>query len=212
MISENDIAVFTGNANPKLAEAICRDLGVPAGRAIVDRFPEGEIQVQILDNIRGKDVFLIQSTCAPSNDSLMELLIMMDAVKRASAKRITAVLPYFGYARQDRKDKPRVPITAKLIANLLVQSGASRVLTMDLHAGQIQGFFDIPVDHLYAITVLSSYFVDKKIKREPLRLISTEKRKTKRVLVIKCPWGSIQLWLPRLSLKGELPPEREPYC
>jgi len=164
MLSENDIAIFSGTANPKLAKAITQELGIPLGQAIVDKFPEGEIHVQIMENVRGKDVFIIQSTCSPSNDSLMELLIMIDAAKRASAKRITAVLPYFGYARQDRKDKPRVPITAKLVANLLVKAGASRVLTMDLHAGQIQGFFDIPVDHLYAITVLSSYFVDKKMK------------------------------------------------
>lgn len=160
---DNNIAILSGNANPKLAQAIVKELGLPLGEAIVDRFPEGEIHLQILENIRGKDVFIIQPTCSPSNDSLMELLIMIDAARRASAKRVTAVLPYFGYARQDRKDKPRVPITAKLVANLLVTAGADRILAMDLHAGQIQGFFDIPVDHLYAITVLSSYFKDKNL-------------------------------------------------
>jgi ribose-phosphate pyrophosphokinase len=160
----NNITVLSGNANRKLSEAIVKKLGTSLGDAIVDRFPEGEIYVHIKENIRGKDVFIIQSICSPPNHSLMELLIMIDAAKRASAKRITAVIPYFGYARQDRKDKPRVPITAKLVANLITIAGASRVLTMDLHAGQIQGFFDIPVDHLYAITELSTYFVDKKLK------------------------------------------------
>lgn len=160
---DNNISILSGNANIKLAQAIVKELGLPLGEAIVDRFPEGEIHLQILENIRGKDVFIIQPTCSPSNDNLMELLIMIDAARRASAKRVTAVLPYFGYARQDRKDKPRVPITAKLVANLLVTAGADRILAMDLHAGQIQGFFDIPVDHLYAITILSSYFKDKNL-------------------------------------------------
>jgi ribose-phosphate pyrophosphokinase len=162
-LSENQITVLCGNANPKLAKAIVKELGLPLGEAVVDRFPEGETHVQILENIRGRDVFIIQPTCTPTNDSLMELLILIDAAKRASAKRVTAVLPFFGYARQDRKDQPRVPITAKLVANLLVTAGANRILAMDLHAGQIQGFFDIPVDHLYAITVLSSYFKDKNL-------------------------------------------------
>lgn len=131
---------------------------------LVGRFSEGEIRVQIKENIRGKDVFIIQSTCPPPNENIMELLILIDAARRASAKRITAVLPYYGYARQDRKDQPRVPITAKLVANLIVAAGADRVLTMDLHAAQIQGFYDIPVDHLYAINVLCDYFNEKKIK------------------------------------------------
>lgn len=166
--SSNDIgrqiAILTGNSNRTLANAICRYLGIPLGEAVVDRFPEGEIHIQILENIRGKDVFVIQSTCSPPNDHLMELLILIDAARRASAKRVTAVLPFYGYARQDRKDKPRVPITAKLVANLLTSAGADRVLTLDLHAGQIQGFFDIPVDHLYSINVMSKYFLKKKLK------------------------------------------------
>ena len=160
----NGIAVLTGNANPKLAKSICDRLKVQLTDVLVDRFSEGEIRVQIKQNIRGKDVFIIQPTCPPPNENLMELLIMIDAVRRASAQRITVVLPYYGYARQDRKDQPRVPITAKLVANLIVAAGADRVLTMDLHANQIQGFFDIPVDHLYAIHVLCDYFVAKKLK------------------------------------------------
>src|SRR3989338_4103398 len=147
----NGMAVFCGNANPDLAKNICKHLDVPLTEVLVDRFSEGEIRVEIKENIRGKDVFIIQPTCPPPNENLMELLVLIDAARRASADRITAVLPYYGYARQDRKDQPRVPITAKLVANLIVAAGASRVLTMDLHANQIQGFFDIPVDHLYAI-------------------------------------------------------------
>ncbi|MDP8234225.1 MAG: ribose-phosphate pyrophosphokinase [Candidatus Saelkia tenebricola] len=145
------LTVFTGNANPALAQKICEYLGIELGKAFVSIFSEGEIQVKIEQNIRGNEVFIIQPTCAPPNDNLMELLVMIDAVKRASARRITAVVPYFGYARQDRKDQPRVPITAKLVANLITVAGADRVLTMDLHAGQIQGFFDIPLDHLLAV-------------------------------------------------------------
>ena len=158
------LTILTGNANRALSESICEILDVPLGEAVVGRFPEGEIKVQIKENIRGKDVFIIQSISTPVNDHLMELLILIDAAKRASANRITAVLPFYGYARQDRKDKPRVPITAKLVANLLVTAGANRVLTIDLHAGQIQGFFDIPVDHLYSINVIGSYFVEKNIE------------------------------------------------
>jgi ribose-phosphate pyrophosphokinase len=160
----NGLAIFAGNANPSLAQSICEQLHVPLTDVLVSRFSEGEIRVEIKENIRGKDVFIIQSTCPPCNDNLMELLILIDAARRASADRITAVLPYYGYARQDRKDQPRVPITAKLVANLIVSAGADRVLTMDLHASQIQGFFDIPVDHLYAINALCDYFKDKKIK------------------------------------------------
>ncbi len=157
--------IFSGNSNRKLAEAIADEIGTELGDALVSKFPEGEIRVKINENVRGKDVFVIQSTCPPStNDNLMELLIMIDALKRASAKRITAVIPFYGYARQDRKDQPRVPITAKLVANLLTSAGAHRVLTMDLHAGQIQGFFDIPVDHLLAAPVFINYFKKKKIK------------------------------------------------
>ncbi len=157
------LAIFSGNANPELAEGICKYLGIPLGDALVSRFSEGEIRVKINDNVRGKDVFLIQPTCSPPDENLMELLIMLDALRRASAERITAVIPYFGYARQDRKDQPRVPITAKLVANLITTAGANRVLTMDLHAGQIQGFFDIPLDHLFAVGVFIEYFSNCKL-------------------------------------------------
>jgi len=152
------LAVFSGNANRTLAEDICKYLRVKLGDALVSSFSEGEISVKINENVRGKDVFVVQPTSSPPNDHMMELLIMIDAFKRASAARITAVLPYYGYARQDRKDQPRVPITAKLIADLITTAGASRLLTIDLHAGQIQGFFDIPVDHLFAINVFTEYY------------------------------------------------------
>jgi len=160
----NKIEIFTGNANPALAKDICRELGKKPGELTVDRFSEGEIRVKIGDNVRGKDVFLVQPTCPPVNENMMELLIMLDAFKRASAGRITAVIPYYGYARQDRKDQPRVPISAKLIANLLTVAGADRILTMDLHAGQIQGFFDIPLDHLFAVNVFVEYLEKLKLK------------------------------------------------
>ena len=160
----NGLSIFTGNANPQLAKDICAHLDISLTNVLVARFSEGEIRVEIKENIRGRDVFIIQPTCPPANDNLMELLILIDAARRASADRITAVLPYYGYARQDRKDQPRVPITAKLVANLIVAAGAGRVLTMDLHANQIQGFFDIPVDHLYAINELCEYFNAKKLK------------------------------------------------
>jgi len=158
------LAIFSGNANLVLANDICKNLKVKLQDALVGRFSEGEIRVKINENVRGKDVFIVQPTCPPSNDNLMELLIMIDALRRASAHRITAVIPYFGYARQDRKDQPRVPITAKLVANLLTTSGADRILTMDLHAGQIQGFFDIPVDHLFSVGVFVDYFSKMNIK------------------------------------------------
>jgi ribose-phosphate pyrophosphokinase len=157
------LAIFSGNAHPELAGNICKYLKVKLSDAMVTRFSEGEVRVKINENIRGKDVFVVQPTCPPSNENIMELLIMMDAMRRSSAERITAVIPYFGYARQDRKDQPRVPITAKLVANLLTVAGANRILTMDLHAGQIQGFFDIPVDHLFSIGVFIEYF-DQRIK------------------------------------------------
>ncbi|MDR1789476.1 MAG: ribose-phosphate pyrophosphokinase [Opitutaceae bacterium] len=153
----DQLRIFSGNANRPLAGAICRHIGVPLGEALVNSFPDGETFVKIDENIRGKDVYIIQPTCTPTNHHLMELLIMIDAARRASAKRITAVIPFYGYARQDRKDQPRVPITAKLVANLLVAAGAARVLTMDLHSQQIQGFFDIPVDHLSASPVFLDY-------------------------------------------------------
>jgi ribose-phosphate pyrophosphokinase len=158
------LSILSGNAHPELARAICKHLKVKLQDAFVGRFSEGEVRVKINDNVRGQDVFVIQPTCPPTNENLMELLIMIDALRRSSAQRITAVIPYFGYARQDRKDQPRVPITAKLVANLLTVAGASRVLTMDLHAGQIQGFFDIPVDHLFAVGVFIDYFKRLKIK------------------------------------------------
>lgn len=163
-MKNNNLVILGGNSNPELCREICDTLETTPGKVEVGRFPEGEIRVQIQQNIRGRDVFILQSTSTPPNDHLMELLVLVDAARRASASRITAVLPFFGYARQDRKDRPRVPITAKLIANLITVSGADRVLTMDLHANQIQGFFDIPVDHLYSINVLGEYFLRKRLK------------------------------------------------
>lgn len=160
----NKLMVFSGNAHPELAKHICRYLKIRLSDALVGRFSEGEIRVKINENVRGQDVFIVQPISPPPNENLMELLIMLDALKRASSSRITAVIPYFGYARQDRKDQPRVPITAKLVANLLMVAGASRLLTMDLHAGQIQGFFDIPVDHLFAVGVFIDYFSKLKLK------------------------------------------------
>jgi len=156
-LESDRLRVFTGTSNPELVHEICGHIGIPCGDIELNHFADGEISVQIKENVRGADVFLVQSTSNPTNENLMELLVMIDAARRASAKKITAVLPYFGYARQDRKDKPRVAITAKLVANLIVTAGADRVLTLDLHAGQIQGFFDIPVDHLYAIPVFIKY-------------------------------------------------------
>ncbi|HBC93828.1 MAG TPA: ribose-phosphate pyrophosphokinase [Pelotomaculum sp.] len=159
MSSRKRLKIFTGNANPELAEEIAQYLGVSVGDAKCTRFCDGEIQVKINESVRGADVFIMQPTCSPVNEHLMELLIMIDAVRRASAKRITAVLPYYGYARQDRKTRARDPITAKLVANILNASGARRVLCMDLHAGQIQGFFDIPVDHLPGVPILAEYIL-----------------------------------------------------
>jgi ribose-phosphate pyrophosphokinase len=155
------VKIFSGTSNPPLAEAICAYIGIELGKSTVRPFPDGETFVKVEENVRGEDVFLIQSTSPPTNHHLMEMFIMIDALRRASAARITAVMPFYGYARQDRKDQPRVPITAKLIANLLVAAGANRVLTMDLHAQQIQGFFDIPVDHLYAAPVMYDYLRKK---------------------------------------------------
>src|SRR5438270_4271115 len=163
-MSDSRLKIFTGNSNRPLAEAICRSIGEPLGEATVTSFPDGESFVKINENIRGHDVFIIQSTCPPTNHHLVELLIMIDAARRASAERITAVLPYFGYARQDRKDQPRVAITSKLVANLITEAGADRVISMDLHAPQLQGFFDIPFDHLYASNTFAKHFRDEKIK------------------------------------------------
>src|SRR6187399_3357614 len=158
-----ELKIFSGSANRDLAERICKYVGVPLGQATISSFPDSETYVRIEENIRGHDVFIIQPTCPPTNQHLMELLIMVDAARRASTDRITAVIPFFGYARQDRKDQPRVPITAKLVANLLVAAGVQRVLTMDLHAQQLQGFFDIPVDHLFAAPVIIQYLRAKNL-------------------------------------------------
>jgi ribose-phosphate pyrophosphokinase len=159
----DEIKIFTGNANPKLAAEIARYLKLPLGQCSLTRFCDGEINFQIFENVRGADVFIIQPTGRPVDSNLMELLVMLDAFKRSSARRLTAVIPYYGYARQDRKDKPRVPISAKLVADLVTSAGADRVLTMDLHAAQIQGFFNIPVDHLYAGPVIVKYFKRRRI-------------------------------------------------
>jgi ribose-phosphate pyrophosphokinase len=160
-----ELKVFSGSANRELAQRICKFIGVPLGQATISSFPDGETYIKIDENIRGRDVFIVQPTCPPTYEHLMELLIRVDAARRASADRITAVIPFFGYARQDRKVQPRVPITAKLVANLLTAAGVSRVLTMDLHAQQVQGFFDIPVDHLYSLPVLIPYLRER-LKRK----------------------------------------------
>ena len=163
---KDEIKIFAGNSNRALANAISLYVGVPLGGAEIGRFSDGEVQVEITDNVRGGDVFVMQSTCTPGNDNLMELLLMLDALKRASAKRITAVIPYYGYARQDRKVAPRVPISAKLVADLITTAGASRVLTVDLHAGQIQGFFNVPVDNVYATPVILAYLRERLGRRD----------------------------------------------
>jgi ribose-phosphate pyrophosphokinase len=167
-----ELRVFTGQAHPALGEAIARFLGVPLGRAHLARYSDGEVWFQIQDNVRGADVFVVQPTGPPVNENLMELLVMLDAFKRSSASRITAVLPYYGYARQDRKDKPRVPISAKLVADLLSAAGTDRVLTMDLHASQIQGFFNVPVDHLFAAPVILEYI--SRLKLSKLTVVSPD--------------------------------------
>jgi len=174
----DDIKIFTGNANRPLAEEICNSLKLPLGHSSVSRFSDGEVYFQILENVRGKDVFVIQPTCSPVDTTLVEMLLMIDAFKRASARRITAVLPYFGYARQDRKDKPRVPISAKLVADVLSTAGASRALTMDLHVPQIQGFFDIPVDHLFAAPVMIDHF--QRMNLSELTVVSPDAGGTER--------------------------------
>jgi len=165
MFLNDSLKIFSGTSNPALAGAVCKYLGIPVGGAKLSRFPDGEKLIRIEDDVRGRDCFVVQSTCNPVDEHLVELLIYLDCLRRASAKRITAVVPYFGYARQDRKDEGRVPITAKLVANLIEKAGADRVLAADLHAGQIQGFFDIPVDHLTGIPLLAAYFRDT-LKRE----------------------------------------------
>ena len=167
-----DLRLFTGRSNPALAQSIASYLGIPLGRVQLESFPDGEISLKLFEDVRGRDTFIIQSTCPPVNENLMELLIFVDCLKRASAERITVVIPYFGYARQDRKDEGRVPITAKLVANILTEAGANRVLTVELHAAQIQGFFDIPVDNLSAEPVLSAYF--ESLDLHPLTLVSPD--------------------------------------
>jgi ribose-phosphate pyrophosphokinase len=169
----DDLKIFAGNSNAPLAREISHYLKVPLGEALVETFSDGESKVEVKENVRGGDVFVIQSTCAPGNDNLMEMLLMLDAFKRASAKRITAVMPYFGYARQDRKVAPRVPISAKLVADLITTAGASRILTMDLHSGQIQGFFNIPVDNLYATPVLLQY-LKRHLNRNKVTIVSPD--------------------------------------
>ncbi|MEK6600254.1 MAG: ribose-phosphate pyrophosphokinase [Candidatus Binatota bacterium] len=171
--SLDDLKIFTGNSNLPLAQEISQYLKVPLGKATVETFSDGESKVEVKENVRGGDVFVVQSTSAPGNDNLMEMLLMLDAFKRASAKRITAVIPYFGYARQDRKVAPRVPISAKLVADLITTAGASRILTMDLHSGQIQGFFNIPVDNLYATPVLLQY-LRRQLNRNEVTIVSPD--------------------------------------
>jgi ribose-phosphate pyrophosphokinase len=163
MFLNDNLKIFSGSSNVALASAVCKYLGIPLGGAKIDMFPDGEKVIRVEDDVRGRDCFVVQSTCRPVDEYLVELLIYLDCLRRASAKRITAVIPYFGYARQDRKDEGRVPITAKLVANLITTAGADRVLAIDLHAHQLQGFFDIPVDHLTGELVLSKYFRDKRI-------------------------------------------------
>ena len=177
-----ELKIFSGRANKELARRICEFLHLKLSDFYLEDFPDGEIQCKILEDVRGRDVFLIQPTCPPVDHNLMELLIMIDSCKRASAARITAVVPYFGYARQDRKDEGRVPITAKLVANLITRAGADRVLAMDLHAAQIQGFFDVPVDHLYAAPVLNDYFVKNGLKDEEIVVVSPDEGSIKRAL------------------------------
>jgi len=178
----NDLKIFSGRANPELARKICEYLGLTLGKITIANFPDGEISIKIDEDVRGRDVFIIQPTCPPVNENIMELLIMIDSFLRASAYRITAVLPYFGYARQDRKDAGRVPITAKLVANIITRAGTDRVLAMDLHAAQLQGFFDVPVDHLYAAPVLNEYFKAKEFKKDELVIVSADEGGIKRAL------------------------------
>lgn len=177
-----ELKIFSGRANPQLAKDICSVLHLDLGSVSLGKFPDGENFCKIEDDVRGRDVYLIQPTCPPVNDNLMELLIMIDSCKRASAARITAVIPYYGYARQDRKDEGRVPITAKLVANMITRAGADRVLTMDLHAPQIQGFFDVPVDHLYAAPVLNGYFQKAGYDPEEIVVVSPDEGSIKRAI------------------------------
>ena len=177
-----ELKILSGTANPQLAQDICGFLHLELGSITLGKFPDGENFCKINDDVRGRDVYLIQPTCPPVNDNLLELLIMIDSCKRASAARVTTVIPYFGYARQDRKDEGRVPITAKLVANMIARAGADRVLTMDLHAAQIQGFFDVPVDHLYAAPVLNSYFEDMGYAPDEIVVVSPDEGSIKRAV------------------------------
>jgi ribose-phosphate pyrophosphokinase len=201
------LKVFSGNANRQLAEAICRHIGVAVGDATVGTFNDGEIFVEIRENVRGMDVFVLQSLVDSVNTSFMELLILIDALKRASAKRITAVIPYYAYARQDRKVAPRVPITAKLIADLIVTAGAQRVLTLELHAGQIQGFFNIPVDHLYARPILLAYFREN-YKEVPITIVSPDAGGVERARAfakrLECPIAILDKRRPRANEIDEM--------
>ncbi len=178
----NDLKIFSGRANPELTGRICEYLGLPLAAISIDNFPDGEISCKVDEDVRGRDVFLVQPTCPPVNDNLMELLIMIESCKRASAERVTAVMPYYGYARQDRKDAGRVPITAKLVANIITRAGADRVLTMDLHAAQIQGFFDVPVDHLYAAPVLNAHFAAMRLEPGQFVVVSPDEGSIKRAI------------------------------
>jgi ribose-phosphate pyrophosphokinase len=180
--NNHKLKIFSGRANRPLAEGIAQDCGVPLGAITLGNFPDGETKVSIDEDVRGRDVFLVQPTCTPVNQNLMELLIMLDAFKRASPARITAVLPYYGYARQDRKDKGRVPISSKLVANLITKAGADRVLALDLHAAQIQGFFDIPVDHLYAVKEIAKHVRSLKIPQDELIVLSPDEGSIKKAL------------------------------
>ena len=191
---KDKIRVFSGNSNPVLAQEICNSLGVPLGNAGVKTFSDGEVLVEIRENVRGRDVYIVQSTCAPTNNNLMELLVMTDALKRASAATITAVIPYYGYARQDRKAAPRTPISAKLVADLITTAGVDRVVTIDLHAGQIQGFFNIPVDNLYAAPVLLNHLKDR-FKGQDVVMVSPDAGGAERVRAfakrLECPMAMI---------------------
>lgn len=178
----NELKVFSGTGNEPLANKICDYLGIPLGKVSIGRFPDDEIALKVEEDVRGRDVFIVQPTCPPVNENLMQLLIMIDSFRRASANRITAVIPYYGYARQDRKDEGRVPITAKLVANLITEAGAHRVLCMDLHAAQIQGFFDVPVDHLYAVPVQHSHFEKLNYRSEDLVIVSPDEGRIKLAL------------------------------
>src|SRR5438874_6729386 len=182
MNQNNLLKVFSGRANLRLAERIAQCLGDPLGKISMQNFPDGEFLARIDEDVRGRDVFVVQPTCPPVNENIMELLIILDSLKRASAARVTAVLPYYGYARQDRKDQGRVPITAKLVANLLTSAGANRVLALDLYAAQIQGFFDIPVDHLHAGPVINEYIRSLKVPPRDLVVLSPDEGSIKRAL------------------------------